>query len=255
VKARGVELFTITGGRLPARAWLPLSELDPQAIETHLKSSSFLSVTDTDGREGTLLVLEIGMAYRPSLLLDLTPAEILQYWSLLSSDQRAEWLAQRGEELGLVEGGEALVAAREIHEPLETMFDRFAGMFHGFAVLERTVRHVLEQNDERQAEFLICGRKHDSLRRFIDRIAERRDGDDPVDSFLQLLCADQLVRELKRDWPDFWAKYAAPSGLDAALAAGATIKRQLIEANDGDMERFLDWYERRFLRRAREPRP
>jgi len=99
------------------------------------------------------------MAYRPSLLLDLTPAEILQYWSLLDSDQRAEWLAQRGEQLGLIEGGEALVASRPIDEPPETMFDRFAGMFHGFAVLERTVRHVLDQNDERQAEFLICGQK------------------------------------------------------------------------------------------------
>ena len=57
------------------------------------------------------------MAYRPSSLLILTPAEILQYWSLLSSAQRAEWLVRRGEELAVVEGGEALVAAIRVEAP------------------------------------------------------------------------------------------------------------------------------------------
>ena len=95
VKSRGVSLFTVAATSLTHDNWTPIDSADPDALERHLRSSSFLTVADPEGREGTVLVLEVDMAYRPSVLLDLTPAEILEYWALLSDEQRAEWLAKR----------------------------------------------------------------------------------------------------------------------------------------------------------------
>jgi hypothetical protein len=253
VFAHGVLLFAIEAAALPSKEWHALEAVDHDALQTQLRSSSFLTVVDDDERGGVLLVLEVGMAYRPSLILDLTPAEILQYWALLTADQRADYLAQRGEELEGVEGAEALVAATRSEKPIETMFDRFAGMFHGFASLERKVITALEEDRLAEAEFLVFGRKPDSLRRLIDRVAERTHDGALTDDYLLLLCAQQLVSGLKRSWPEFWASASGAPGIEAALKARGALREALVDANGEDMRPFLDWHERKFLQTAEQP--
>lgn len=252
VRAHGVDLFTVPAASLARRAWRDLDWVDAGALEERLRASSFLSAAEDDGREGVLLVLEVGMAHRPSLLLDLTPAEIVQYWALLTPEQRAEYIGDRGEGLEELEGGEALVAATRVGERPESMFDRFAGMFHGFASLERKVMAALDDAQTAEAEFLVVGKKPDSLPRLVERIAERTSEATRVDDYLLLLCAEQLVGRIKREHPRFWSSTAGTAELEDALGLRGTLRSEL--AVDPETSRFLEWHERHFLRRA-ESRP
>ena len=252
VRAHGVELFGVTAASLPRGEWRDLDAIDAAALEERLRASSFLTAVDADGRAGVLLVLELGMAHRPSLLLNLTPAEIVQYWALLTPEQRAGYIGDRGEALEEVEGGEALVAGARHEERPESMFDRFAGMFHGFASLERKVMASLDEGRTSEAEFLVVGKKPDSLPRLVDRIAERTSEATRVDDYLLLLCAEQLVRRIKQEHPAFWRETPGTSALEAALALRGTL-RSALAVDDDEMARFLDWHEQQFLRPA-EPR-
>lgn len=251
VKAHGVELFQVAASSLNGRTWCDLDGIDADALEERLRTSSFLTAGDEDGREGVLLVLEVGMAHRPSLLLDLTPAEIVQYWALLTPEQRAEYIGDRGEGLEELEGGEALVAVSRDKERPESMFDRFAGMFHGFASLERKVLAALEEGRSVEAEFLVVGKKPDSLPRLVERIGERTSAATRVDDYVLLLCAEQLVRRIKWEHPTFWNETPGTAALGDALNLRRTVRSDL--AVDSEMARFLDWHERHFLRPA-EPR-
>src|SRR5690606_32437824 len=97
-------VFTI--GALPPRAWIPLSPVDAEALQGVLRSTSILTVHEQGGQPGLLLVQEEGMHGRPPfLVLELTPAEILRYWSLLTVAQRAEFLNARAPELAQTDEG------------------------------------------------------------------------------------------------------------------------------------------------------
>jgi hypothetical protein len=126
-------------------------------------------------------------------------------------------------------------------------------MFHGFASLQRSVLAALEDERENEAVYLVFGQRADSLRRLVEGVAERRDEETLVDDYLILLCAEQLVRGLRRDWPEFWAKDPGAKMLERALADRAQVRSALIARNDSDMEEFLAWHERQFLRSAKEP--
>lgn len=251
VSARRVPLFVIDEGSLPPRDWHVFEGIDHDDLQSRLRASSFLTVVDDDGRGGVLLVLEVGFAYRPSLVLALTPAEILQYWALLTPEQRSEYVAQHGDALAGEDGDEALVAGADVEPAPETMFDRFAGMFHGFASLERKVLGALDEERDAEAEFLVFGQKPDSLRRLVDRVAERDDDGTLAYDYLLLLCAEQLVRRLRREWPRFWAGAAGAGGLEDALRLRGELRAALVDANGPEMARFLAWHERMFLRPAR----
>ena len=253
MRAYGVPVFELPAGLLPEASWCHLRDVAVSAVEERLVISSFLTAVDEAGREATLLVLEIGMAHRPSVLLQLSPAEILQYWALLTPEQRAEFAGARGDQHGEIEGGEALVPRRQALAKPESMFDRFAGMFHGFASLSQKVTEALDEGRASEAEFLVVGRKPDSLRRLVDRVAERTDAETRVDDHLLLLCAEQLVRYIRSRWPDFW-KQRPEQAISSGRSLSSTIREALTdETDDDDMVRFLDWHEKKFLQPARRP--
>lgn len=234
---------------LPPATWTELPADDARELAERLRSSSFLTVIDGD-RRGVVLVHETGMAHRPSLLFDLTPAEILRYWSMLNPDQRAAYLAARGGQDPQLTGEEPVHAPPATH--VDTIFDRFAGMSHGFASLARTVNEALTDGRTEHARLLIFGAKYDSLPVLLQRVLDDTGGD-LVDRYLTVLCAHQIAERLRRDWPQFWA--SDPIGvarLENALAARTSLREQIAARNDDDMIHFLDWYEARFLDDAAE---
>jgi hypothetical protein len=250
--AHGVDLFGIDA--LPTDRWCRLKSVDLDRFEEHLRSSSLLTAVTSGGISGVILVLETGMAHRPSLLLELTTAEILQYWALLSADQRAAYIAEKGERLVEIDGGENLVAP--VPDPPArpmSMFDRFAGIFHGFASLERAVVEALEDGRDPEAVFLVFGAKPDSLPLLVDRTAKHRSPETLTDDYLLLLCAEQLVRRLRQDWPDFWSSDPGAGRLQEALASRDALRTELVARNGDEIAPFLDWYERQFLKVPREP--
>ena len=245
--AQDVHVFTVVG--LTGRAWTDLPANAAEALGARLRSTSLLALHEGE-RRGITLVLEEGMAHRPSLLLDLSLADILRYWSLLTPDQRAAVIAEHAERLTGLDGVERLAARHRGDPTVESVFDRHAGMFHGFASLTRTVLGALTDGGLEVARFCMFGAKYDSLPVLVERLAHD-DAGDPLDRYLMLLCARQLADQVRRDWPQFWA--ADPVGaarLDRALDAHHRLRKQITARNDDQMEAFLDWFEPRFLRQA-----
>ena len=118
------------------------------------------------------------MYSRPSLLLDLSPAEILRYWSLLTAAQRAAFLEAHAPEIAQLGEGAALMSR---YEPLargDSFFDRFAGIFLAFGCLERSVRSALiKGGSRRDAEYRLFGQKYDSLGNLLNRVVKEAQED------------------------------------------------------------------------------
>lgn len=239
---------------LPPRTWHDLPAEAGIATARLMKSTSLVEALVEGGPSGLVLVQEEGMERRTSLLFELAPAEILRYWALLSPEQRAAFLEQRTPAAVLMAEGSSLVVASALVPEDESMFDRFAGIFHAFACLEGHVREALAAGRERDAIYRLFGERHDSLGTLLSRLSANEPGTarrDLVDDYVTYQCARQLVKAIARDFADVWSQHAGEARRLADLLAGVeALRTQLIARNDGDMGKFLDWFDRWFVRRA-----
>ena len=249
VKARGIEIVSLLV--LTSRTWTVLHENIAESIASCLTETSLFEVHGEAQEPGLLLVQEEGMANKPSILTSLSVTDILRYWALLTVEQRAAFLEARMPEVALHGAGADLMARARIVAEGETLFDRFAGVFHAFGCLERDIRAALDAGRDKDVEYRLFGKKYDSLGSLLDRIGTPGDDRKDVDQYVIVLCARQLCQELKRDYPDAWASHATDvRQLEERFASLSTIRDQLIASNSGDFEQFLNWFERWFLRRA-----
>jgi hypothetical protein len=212
-------------------------------------STSLLQVVGEGPEPGLLLVQEEGMSHRPSLLLELSAADILRYWALLSVEQRAAFIEARAK----IAGDDDPLIAKLAPLPIETtLFDRFAGIFHAFSCLEDRVREALDAQKTREADYRLFGKKYDSLGRLLERVladAGAATGD-RVEQYVVTLCTRQLLRELGRSYPEYWAEHRDDvKGLESQLGEASSL-RAALAAGHAEMPAFLDWFERWFLKRA-----
>lgn len=243
---KGVPLFTISD--LLAGEWRPLADAQSQLLEEVLRSTSLLDVLGDGSEPSLVLVQEDGMASRPSLLLELSTADILKAWSLLTQEQRNAFIDQRAT---VAEESDPMLArlARPSFEA--TLFDRFAGIFHAFGCLETRVREALADSREREADYLVFGEKYDSLGSLIKRVSEEahKDADRQTEHYVVMLSARQFLSELARDETDYWRKNQDRSKrLLEQLEGMAHVRASLAQAPG--MPAFLDWFDRWFLVRA-----
>lgn len=235
--------------RLASRVWTSLDLEQSERLEKVLLSTSLLEVVGENAEPGLLLVQEDGMSHRPSLLLELSAADILRYWSLLSVEQRAAFIEARAQ----VDGGDDPLLAKLAPLPVETtLFDRFAGVFHAFECLERHAREALEAGRDREADYRLFGKKYDSLGSLLERVLRDVEAGvgDRVEQYVVALCAKQLLRELGRDFAGYWGGHRDDvAALDACLGEAAVLRASIASAGP-EMPMFLEWFERWFLQRA-----
>jgi hypothetical protein len=193
------------------------------------------------------------MKSKPSALFDLSPSEILRYWSLLTAEQRAAFLEARAPEAAIGDADANLVTRYARAAEQDTFFDRFAGIFISFGNLERHIRDSLKAGNTRPAEYRLFGQKYDSLGRLLDRVHEdsEKSRDELVEHYVMALCARQTVTEVRRDFVDFFAEHADDARrLERQLAIAGILRTSLAEGDDPTMADFLDWFDKWFLRRA-----
>lgn len=251
VRSHGVEVFGVNG--LPSREWQPLPAHDCAELQRVLRSTSILAVFGEEEEPGLLLVQEEGMSHRPSLLFDLSPSEILRYWSLLTVAQRAAFLEARAPEIAQMGEGVALVSRYTPLGQEPTFFDRFAGIFLAFGSLERSVRSALSEGHEREATYRLFGQKYDSLGSLLNRVSkdDNEGNGDLIDHYVIALCARQLVHELQRDHRDFWQVHASDARrLKEQLGVIQSLRERLVSRRPTEMPAFLKWFEQWFLQRA-----
>jgi hypothetical protein len=251
VMSQGVEVFSVDG--LPSKTWQSLPTLAGVELQRVLHSTSILTVVGEGDQPGLLLVQEEGMSHRPSLLFDLSPSEILRYWSLLTAAQRAAFLEARAPEVALLSEGAALVSRYAPLVQEQTFFDRCAGIFLAFGSLERSVLSALREGREREATYRLFGQKYDSLGSLLNRVLkDSTEGKgDLIDHYVILLCAQQLVQQVRRQNIEFWRGHALDGKrLQEQLGVMQTLRDHLISRDPVEMPAFLDWFDRWFLHRA-----
>ncbi|WP_417746706.1 hypothetical protein [Rosistilla oblonga] len=247
---RNVALCDISA--LNPRKWTALPIEVAKAIAGALSNTSLLEV-HVDGEEPAfILVQEEGMSHKPSLLLQLSTADILRYWSLLSAEQRAAFIDSRATDLAGTGTGTDLVVRAKIALDNDSLFDRFAGFFHAFGCLERAVRKSLDERQAKQASYRLFGRKYDSLGTLLDRVSAQIETLDAVDGYVILMCCKQLCSEIEKDYPEYWREQGENvKKLDARLADLASIRDRLLKENGDEFGEFLTWFDKWFLKRAK----
>jgi hypothetical protein len=247
VRHGGVAIFQVAG--LASREWVALDAEASRQLEQTLASTSLLEVVGEGPEPGLLLVQEEAMSHRPSLLLELSVADILRSWALFTVEQRAAFIEARAR----IAGDDEPLVAKVAPLPVEaTLFDRFAGVFHAFGCLEERARDALDEGRKREADYRLFGKKYDSLGCLLERVLTDVNAGtgDRVEQYVVVLCARQLLDELGRAYPDYWAEHRDDvERLDAQLAEAAPL-RAALAGGHAEMPAFLDWFERWFLTRA-----
>jgi len=249
VFAQNVPKFLITPIRLGK--WVTLPAEAAQSIKDLLTSTSLVEVCVDGAAPFRALVREEGMARKPALFQSLTPEEILHYWSLLSPEQREQFMAYKA----LMDiDGYALPQTSSPSRTVDSMFDRFAGIFHAFGRLETHVRESLESDHENEAVYRLLGEKHDSLPSLLDKVIKDEEAD-RVHRYVTLLCATQLLDRIEKEYTDFKTQHKEAfkrvrERLDALdqIEAGFTFETPEIRSE------FFTWFREMFFKPAKLPK-
>ena len=202
-----------------------------------------------------VLVEETGFAFRPSLIRTLSPSEILQYWSLLSPEQKKVFL-ERNMQNELVEG--LPISTRTAsNDVTDTVFSQYAGVFHGFGQFRRHLMACAKDNQNQELEALMFGQKHDSLPVLLEQTLNGMNAEDkpiePINVYITFLTAKQLKNELIESEEIltgfFNDRKPHVEDLDRLINKGICESKEKITENF-DQPRFISWFEAMFLRRA-----
>ena len=239
----GRRLFTVERGDVDQ--WQACDQSEAGAVRKSLASSSFV-VIRRENASWRVLVREEGMAHRPSILSELSPDEILEYWSLLTAEERVAFIERHtatGEE---IEG--IPVVGKEPMATSDTLFDRFAGVFHAFGCLHRNIEKALKDGRYEEAEMRLLGAKYDSLPELLRKIQKRKDGD-PVLGYVTFLTAKQLRKSLAKRYREFFSeRKRLVRRLDRLIAAGIERRGEVFPDCDDQTRAFLEWFEPVFLK-------
>lgn len=248
VEARGLPITNLE--KLSPRSWTETSTDVAIKIESALVETSLFSVFGESDREAFLLVQEEGMSHKPSLLMNLTAADILRYWSLLTPAQRTAFLETKLPELiGSGQGADLVARAKLVLEN-DTLFDRLAGFFHAFTCLEQAVKDAIESGKVKEANYRLFGKKYDSLGNLLDKVASSSESVDAVDRYVIVMCARQICQQIAKRFPEYWSEHSSDvKALMDRIEALRSVRNELTENTD-NLTGFLDWFDRWFMHRA-----
>ena len=169
----------------------------------------------------------------------------MAYWSLLTPDQRAAFIERR---FGLGEDLEGIsIRSNERLDQIDTVFDRFAGIYHAFGCVRKSIEIALEEGRYSDATVRLYGAKYDSVPSLLQKITESSDID-PIVQYVTFLSAKQLGDYIVSEYPEFiQSSEGKTSLLDVELEKLVDIRRQLPVEEMEDSSRFLAWFERAFL--------
>ncbi len=244
ISCQGVVLFDINP--IVYNRWKKLPAEYSEKIKEKLPSTSFFDITLKDGRSQKILVREEGMAKKPSIIDNLTVEEILMYWSFLSPEQK-EFLLQKkvAEKFGLSE----YVSDPSTEKAPDSMFDKFAGIFHAFGRLKNHILDAIKNNRFNEATYRLFGEKYDSLPTLIDKVLTD-DKSDNVNKYLTLLCASQLITHIEKN-EDFTLFKQAHSkdfqAINSKLLRINDLKEQFEFDSLEERQKFFDWFEDMFM--------
>lgn len=229
--------------------WQPMQLEQCSAIAKALVSGSFLTVRIEGEPDTQILVEEEQMTHKPSLMARISATDILRYWTLLSAEQKKEFLEEHAGAFDDPEIAMWLGSARP-KEARDSFFSTFAEVYVAFGSLERAVRAAMEAGRKREAIERLFGRRFDSLPRLIEQVREESDSDN-VRRYIVLLCARQLLDRLGEVESGLLAEHRTDvRRLRAELELINTVRESFTFGMPAEREQFFIWFDRWFLRSA-----
>lgn len=249
LSSSGSPLFDLDS--LRPRAWVDLAPSQASVLGERLRSTALVTVSIQGEDPATILVQEEGMAHKPSILLNLSVADILRCWAALTPEQKAVIIEDRYQALAQVASA-LLPSARLGVLETRSLFDGFAGVFHAFASLERGVCAALEKGRTKEAVYLLFGKKYDSLGRLLDQVLDKDKDLDRVNRYTILLCARQLVSRVREVAPAEFASVHRGSfqALEERLGEISRLRGEFTFGTPDERAGFFEWFDRWFLKRA-----
>jgi hypothetical protein len=246
--AGGVPLTRLKA--LPPQSHHQLGNEEALAIKRGLDTTALFTARATGQPDGAVLVREEGMAWKPSIPLTLSVADILRYWTLLTREQRLALLEDVALRDATLVAGLGLGGKGHYQYPRDSFFDNFAQVFQAFANVERSVLEALANNREPEAIQRLLGAKYDSLPCLLDRVLALESEVESVSHYLILLCARQTLAEVKKKHPDF-ARQNRKRFEDLLQRTGTDKLRRTLNLHSlENPEEFLNWFEHWFVLRA-----
>jgi hypothetical protein len=246
IESGGSQVLTLD--TLPADEWIDLDAEQAAKLEGILSAATLLEAVTEDGQRGVILVQEYGMSRKPGLIATWTIADVLEYWSRLTPEQRAAFLEERGGNIpeGLAEDGGRASALPLAHN----FFSSAAGIFHGFEMLRKQVLQSLDDGHDKQADYLLFGKRHDSLPSLIGKAVSEEGEKDRLGSYLLLLSARHLLKELRANKDEFFREHRDELDELAKRAKHSRVLAEQLDLGEGG-KAFLKWFETHFLRNLR----
>jgi hypothetical protein len=240
---------------LAPMTWTPLPELATE-IELHLLRTSLVQVEVANSEPSWIIVKEEETIHKPSLLLTLTVDEILQYWSALSDAQRQAVLERADVRQARIAAGDPPLATRD------TMFDRFAGVFHAFERLREQVEAAITEDRVHDAEYRLFGAKYDSVPALVERLLEKNESDaEGADeatmrlavNYCTLKSVARLVNQLEASSAQPVREFLEAHRLElkhlqAKLEDSSLLRARIVEEIPVNGSAFLDWFDDWFVR-------
>jgi hypothetical protein len=244
-----VQTATMEVGTLSPRQWVTMTPAHQATVAERLRQTSFVQVSAPGVEPATVLVLEEGMEQKPTVALELTAAEILKYWALLSPEQRARFHESRLAELAPPEREEI---QRRLSMEAATIFDTFAGIFHSFSAMEDDIHRALEKKELKAVHARLFAEKYDSLPMLLSRVEKDLAGSgDPTHAYVIVLCARQTLEAVLEVLPeeDTLGRRKGQALLTRVKKLLA-IRERIVLPEGTDRERFFEWFEHWFLKRV-----
>ena len=107
-----------------------------------------------------------------------------------AAEQRAFFIEKHAGRDSTLEG--LPIDRHEKIDDTDSLFARFAGIFHAFGALGRHIEAAITEKNPRDAELRLCGAKYDSLPSLLEKTIEDSSWD-PVVRYVTFLCAQQYV--------------------------------------------------------------
>lgn len=244
-----IQASTMEVGVLPSRQWVAMAPACNAIFAERLRQTSFVQVSSPEVEPAVVLVLEDGMEQKPTLLLELTAAEILKYWALLTPEERSRFHESRLAELAPAQREEI---QRRLGLAAASIFDTFAGIFHSFSAMETDVHGALERGELKAVHARLFAQKYDSLPMLLNRVEKDLESSgDPVQAYVIVLCALQSLKALLAALPEEDA-VGRRKGQDLLQRVKrlCDVRKRIVMPEGVGREDFFQWFEQWFLKRA-----
>lgn len=237
-------------GPMDASERRTLSTGDADSIRQGLETTALFTACVDGAEDGPLLVREEGMVMKPSILLTLSVADILRYWSALTAEQRLAILENAASRDPSLASALTVAARHTGQDRQDSFFDNFAQIFQAFENVEQGVRQAIDVGRDSEAVQRLLGEKYDSLPCLLKRVFQPDNHLDAVSRYLIVLCSRQVLEQVKKTHSEFARAHRERFEELRRLTDTTEIRKQLNLASVAQPDLFLEWFETWFVRRA-----